>query len=658
MKHYKLKKNDQLEPKQLKIDYEHELNESQLKTVETITGPLLVIAGAGTGKTRTLVYRTARLIESGIQPENILLLTFTRRAAAEILHRAAAILDGRCENVDGGTFHSFANIILRRYAKQAGQVDSFTIIDQSDSADTINLIRSQLGLTEKERRFPRKSTIQKILSLSSNTLKPLEEIISRYYPHFIDETEEILRLNDAYQKYKNQNHLFDYDDLLLKLLELLNNHENIRTLLSRKYLYIMVDEYQDTNRIQAMIVRRLAYSHDNVMVVGDDSQSIYSFRGANFENIIHFPEDFPDTTIITLEKNYRSTPQILNLTNEIIDKAAVKYPKNLYSDISDGELPSIIPARDEAEQSYFVASKVLELWEQGISLNQIAVLFRASSHSFALELELGKRNIPFIKYGGLKFIETAHVKDIICYLRLLSNSRDSVSWMRILLLLEGIGNKTAREIVDQISKDNDVVEALKHFKAEKKPRYAKHLKQLAEILFQIMPSKVYPAEKISILLNYYQPILQQKYDDYPKRRRDLEHLIVIAEKYRSLDSFLVDMALEPPNKSVKGMVYTDDADDQLILSTIHSAKGLEWHTVFILWAVDGKFPSMFSVYDDDDLEEERRLMYVACTRAKQNLFICYPMQIDSAQRGTIFTECSMFIRNISKSILEPILLSY
>jgi DNA helicase-2/ATP-dependent DNA helicase PcrA len=509
-------------------------------------------------------------------------------------------------------------------------------------------------LTQKDRRFPRKSTLQKIISLSANTITPIGDIVARYYPHFFDELEEIGRIQTEYQDYKEKNNLCDYDDLLLKLVEVLTNHENIREKLSRKYRYIMVDEYQDTNRIQSIIIRRLAYSHDNVMVVGDDSQSIYSFRGANFKNIMNFPEDFPDSQIITLEQNYRSTPQILDLTNMIIERAAEKYPKHLFTELSDGEVPNIVPTRDEPEQSYFIASKVLQLWEEGVPLNQIAVLFRASSHSFELEVELAKRNIPFVKYGGLKFIETAHVKDIICHLRILNNSTDMVSWMRVLLMIEGIGNKTAQEIADHISKEQDVAEALRKYKG--KPRYKNRLKPLAETIFQIRSDKVYPAEKISLLLKYYQPLLERKYDDHPKRLRDLEHLVLIAEKYRRLNSFLVDMALEPPNASVKGMISLEEDPDRLNLSTIHSAKGLEWHTVFILWAVDGKFPSLFSVNDEDDLEEERRLMYVATTRSKQNLFICYPMQIYSRNRGTIMTEPSMFIRSMPESVLEPLLL--
>ncbi|MGQ9630218.1 MAG: ATP-dependent helicase [bacterium] len=651
MKRYVIKGKELGEGRgQFKIDYRKELNEAQYLAATTLEGPVLVIAGAGSGKTRTLVYRVARLVELGVSPESILLLTFTRRAAQEMLRRASAIIDARCERVSGGTFHSFANTVLRKYASVFGFPSSFTILDRTDSEDVIGLLRSRMGYAGGERRFPKKSTVQEIFSMSTNKVLPLEEVVEGDYPHFINCIPELLALREEYTKYKCENSLMDYDDLLVYLKALLEGCEGIRRKLSDTYKYIMVDEYQDTNKIQAQIVRLLAFTHENVMVVGDDSQSIYSFRGANFRNIMDFPKDFPRAEIIKLEENYRSTQPILDLTNEIIKRAKEKYLKTLYTRKQEGPRPALVVAPDERFQSMFVAQRVLELREEGVPLSDIAVLFRSSYHSFDLEIELNKRNIPYVKYGGFKFIETAHIKDVIAHLRVVFNPQDVVSWNRILLLIEGVGPKTSGEIISKIVSGEIDVHNLE--RVQSALRYSGDIRSLARVLRAIAGDNLRPADQVNFLLKYYLPILREKYDDHPKREKDLEHLQAISERYRSLESFLTDMALEPPNESVSGLSPTDTDDELLILSTIHSAKGLEWHTVFIIWALEGRFPITYSIKSEEAMDEELRLMYVAATRAKRNLYITYPINVFDRATGLVFSKPSRFIDGMAEEILE------
>jgi len=610
-----------------------------------------VIAGAGSGKTRTLVYRVARLVEDKTAPESILLLTFTRRAAQEMLRRAATVMDSRCERVVGGTFHAFANMTLRKYAKLIDYPSNFTILDSTDSEDIITLIRSRLGLNQKEKRFPRKHTIYSIISKAINTMSTIEEVVEKYYLHFTETVDDLMQVHEEYRKYKVEKFFMDYDDLLVKLIQLLEQNENLRKKLSATYRYVMVDEYQDTNKLQANIVKLLAETHNNVMAVGDDSQSIYSFRGANFRNIIDFPNLFPNTRIIKLEQNYRSTQPILNFANKIIDRALEKYTKVLFSYKPEGVRPALIMAQDENFQSKFVAQKVLELREEGVSLNDIAVLFRSSYHSFDLEIELNRRNIPFVKVGGFKFIETAHIKDVLAFLKILHNPKDTVSWNRLLLLVEGIGTKTSLKIVNNIATNGDEVNQLIMKEATARNRQA--LRKFIGTLKAISDPSYSPAEKVELAMKYYLPCLKNKYDNYPKRTKDIEHLVAIAERYRTVERMLTDIALEPPNSSVaKVLPELKDDEGLLTLSTVHSAKGLEWHTVFIIWALDSRFPSSYSLRHEEDLEEELRLMYVATTRAKENLFISYPINIYDRTAGRVLSKPSRFIDGIGDDILE------
>jgi len=626
-----------------KIDYKNELNPAQLKAVESINGAYLVIAGAGSGKTRVLVHRVAYLVEQGIHPDAILLLTFTRRAAEEMLKRAALLLDERCSHVSGGTFHSFANGILRRYAKLLGLSSNFTILDQSDAEDTINLIRTRLGFNKLEKRFPRKHAILEVISKSVNKSEKLEDVLYDEYPQFIEFSSEIKQIQTEYYKYKFEKSLLDYDDLLVYLKNLLVNHENVRLTLARKYKYIMVDEYQDTNKLQAYITCLLASEHKNIMVVGDDAQSIYSFRGANFRNIMDFPNIFKGAKIITLEENYRSTQPILNLTNEVIKRAKDKFEKNLYTKVKGGEQPIFIDCQDEFSQSRYIADKILELREDGVNLKDIAVLFRSGWHSNDLEVQLASRNIPFVKYGGQKFIEAAHIKDVISYLRILYNHADQVSWLRALLLIPGIGPKGAEKIINEVMSLTS-----QEFFSRPLSNHKEEVNKLFHLLKEIDPLEREPASIIESFLEYYQPLLKLKYDDFHKRVNDLDSLIRIASRYKSLEPFLVDMALEPPERSIVEAGKKDRDDAPLTLSTIHSAKGLEWQSVFLIYVAEGHLPSYLSLEDEEAIEEERRLFYVAATRAKKNLFLLKP-HIDRSPRsfmssgGTVFTQTSRFL---------------
>ncbi len=636
-------------PARLSIDYAQALNRQQLAAVTAGDGPALVIAGAGSGKTRTLIYRVAYLIDRGVEPSQILLLTFTRKAAQEMLKRAGLLIGSRSERVFGGTFHSVANVLLRRYGRPVGLEPGFTILDRGDAEDLINLLRGQLGMGEKEKRFPRKGTIAEIFSKSDNTLQSLEDIVLEEFPHFAEHLDDLGRLRAAYETAKRERHLLDYDDLLVKLRALLEQDESARTAIASSYRYILVDEYQDTNRLQADLVRKLAATHDNVMVVGDDSQSIYRFRGATFRNIMEFPKLFPGAVVYKLEENYRSTQPILNLANEIIAGAAEKYTKHLFTRKVDGPRPVLVQAGGENAQSRFVAQKILELREEGVPLGEIAVLFRSSFHSFDLEIELSRRDLPFVKRGGFKFIETAHVKDLLAHLRVLENPLDAVSWNRLLLLIEGIGSKKARELIAAVAKAGRPADALRAMGG----RVSGKLQDLARMLEEAAAAEdLGPAEQVNRVYEYYLPILKQQYDDYPKRMRDLEHLYAMAERYHRLAEFLADLALEPPDESIADVVAPERDDERLVLSTIHSAKGLEWQCVFVIWIVDGRFPSAYSFMSEEDLEEERRLFYVAVTRAKQQLYLTYPINIYDKSTGAVLSKPTRFLDGLDPLLLE------
>jgi DNA helicase-2/ATP-dependent DNA helicase PcrA len=651
-------REDPNDERNFRIKYAEVLNPAQYAAATHREGPLLVVAGAGSGKTRTLIYRVARLIESGVPPGAILLLTFTRRASQEMLRRAEQLVGDRTRAVAGGTFHSFANNVLRKWGEPLGLKPNFTILDRSDMEDVINLLRSRMGFGSRERRFPKKGTLAEAISMARNKRRALDQEIQLDFPHLLEHSEEILQLAQKYEAYKRERGLLDYDDLLDKLVELLQRDVSVRKRLSDIYRYIMIDEYQDTNEVQAEIVRLLAMSHQNVMAVGDDAQSIYSFRGANFRNILDFPKIFPNARIVKLEENYRSIQGILGLANAVISRATESYTKVLFTK-RKGELrPTLVRAADEHMQSRFVAQRILELREEGVELNEIAVLFRSSFHSFDLELELQRRDIPFIKRGGFKFIETAHVKDVLAHLRVVANPADAVSWLRALTLVKGVGNRTAERLIELLINAPEPEKALIASSAVSIARGEgpDGFRRLAELFSSMRGDAKRPADQVAATISYYLPLMRDAYpDDFPKRERDLEHFQNITERYRSLQSMLSDMALEPPNDSLGGVLATDTEDELLTLSTIHSAKGLEWKVVFLIWAADGRFPGPQSM-DPEDLEEERRLMYVATTRAKDELYLSYPIYMFDRAMGYTMGRVSRFLEDLAPEILPTAML--
>jgi len=632
------------------IDYSKELNPSQYQAVFADHGPYLVIAGAGSGKTRTLTYRVARLVEDNVDAKAILLLTFTRKASKEMLHRATKLLDNRCMTVSGGTFHSFAAYILRRYASKLDYSSDFVILDKSDSDTIIETLRKEHKLTSKERRFPRKSTVSSIFSKTVNQSKSLEKVLEDDFPQFLHELNPLTTLMKEYTHIKKVQNLMDYDDLLVLCQKLLATQSDIRQKVSSFYQYIMVDEYQDTNLIQSDIVKLLA-EHQNVMVVGDDSQSIYAFRGANFKNIMQFPEQFPGTTIIKLEENYRSLQPILSLTNTMIEQAKERYTKELFSTRKKGPKPSLIMANDEKTQSVFVLDMIKKFKQkQKIPLNDMAVLFRASFHSYDLETVIQGEGIPYVKYGGFKFMEKTHIKDFIAYLKIFHNPTDRLSWHRILSQLDHVGIKTAEKICSTILSYNDGYKGLFLYKTKSKySDQIDQLKKLYHVLEQLSPNF---KEMGQVILNFYTPIVKSRFDDYPQRIKDLEKFLEIMDQYKTLNDFFTAMALEPPNDTVNNEFDNGlDSSDKLVLSTIHSAKGLEWRIVFIIWTLDGRFPTHFSLNNRDELEEELRLMYVAATRAKDRLFFICPSVYDP-RFDEYLCEPSRFIKNLSKDLLS------
>lgn len=645
-------KEDQIGPRPTKysIRYKEVLNPGQYAAATSLEGPLLVIAGAGSGKTRTLTYRVARLVEEGVPPSSILLLTFTRKTSMEMLRRASALLDHRCERVAGGTFHSFANTVLKKYRSRIGFESNFTIVDRADAEDVINLVRSRLNFNVEGRRFARKDTIATIYSKAANKEMSIEDVILEDYPSFISDAFDLIKLHKAYIAYKREHSLMDYDDLLIYLRELMRNHPDVRNTLSENFRFIMVDEYQDTNRIQADIVQLLAAAHDNVMVVGDDSQCIYSFRGANFGNIMDFPTIFPFAKIIKLEENYRSTQPILDVTNLIIARAHHKYTKTLFSQRKEGQRPAIVASSNEHMQSRFVSQRILELWESGTPLNEIAVLFRSSFHSYDLEVELARKNIPFIKVGGFRFSETAHVKDLLAHMKALANPLDAVSWHRLLRLIEGIGPKAADDIFREISVSGMGAAAIANINP--RPRWKAGFKRLQDLLANPEIASLSVSGIGARVVEYYAPMMVHKFDDHTKRARDLDHLLSIMDRYSSLELFVSDMMLEPPNSTVNNTLASSQDGEHLVLSTVHSAKGLEWHTVFVIWALDGRFPSFYAMRSTEELEEELRLMYVAASRAKENLYFAYPVNVFDRASQMVLTRPSRFLDGIPQERLE------
>ena len=609
------------------------LNDKQREAVLYGDGPLLVIAGAGSGKTRALASRVARLVDEGVPAERILLLTFTRRAAAEMLRRSGALISNRSVGkVWGGTFHAVANRLLRQYGAAVGLQDGFTVIDQSDSAALFGMIRTELGFAGTKQRFPKKETIAAVYSRTVNARTPLTETVEDRFPWVIDHVDALRDNFRAYTARKKDQNVVDYDDLLLYWSALLSSPTGgtVRGLFD----HVLVDEYQDTNRSQAEILRSLCGVDGNLTVVGDDAQAIYSFRGATVENILEFPDVYGGTAVVKLEQNYRSTPQILDTANAVIDASPEMFPKQLWTERHPGRIPELVTCYDESGQAELVADRVLEHREAGIPLRDQAVLFRTGHHSAGLEIELSRRNIPFVKYGGLRFLEAAHVKDLLAMLRILDNPKDELAWDRVIQMIPGVGPATAAKLtafLDERAAGNGS-DRLAAFVTEDFPVPAEGrtpMRELRAALADCRGSEGVepgPSEQIERLTDFCVLVFERSYDDASARLADLGQLAALASEYISRSRFLTEITLDPPasTSDLAGPPHLDD--DFLILSTIHSAKGGEWQAVFVIHAADGNIPSDMAISDSGGLEEERRLLYVALTRAKDHLHVTVPQR--------------------------------
>lgn len=529
------------------IPYQELLNDKQLEAVFHDKGPALVIAGAGTGKTRTLTHRVARLIESGVHPQHILLLTFTRRAAKEMVQRASSLLDGRCSKVRGGTLHFYCSQVLHRHAERLGYPPTFTIIDTADALDIIQFVRVQLKLNQKKIRFPNKRTLLNIISTCKNKYVDLQVVLNDQYPQFAQHKEKLEEVALAYDAYKEKNHVMDFDDLLIKTNQLLEQDQEVRQQVAIDNHQVMVDEYQDTNKLQAKLTRWFSSYHQNLMAVGDDAQSIYAFRGADHKNMLAFPEEFSDTKIIKLEENYRSTTPILSVANAILKQASYSFDKELFSRKEKGERPALVKSRNQHDQSRFIAQLVLQLREQHTPLAQIAVLFRNGRDAFDLEVELNRTDIPYIKYGGQKFTEAAHIKDVLAHVRVLVNPLDTIAWNRVLMLMDGIGPKTALELFEWIRRAKDPY--LLELNDVLSEAYKKQLSALSEVLISSKDAQQNPSEVIGLLVEYYRVFCEKRFDDYPKRIKDLEVFAQLADNFVSIAQLLEELALDPITNS-------------------------------------------------------------------------------------------------------------
>lgn len=639
-------KTSRLTKKDYKIDYKHELNKQQLVAVAITKKPLLVVAGAGTGKTRTIVYKVAYLIENGIPATNILLLTFTRRAAKGMIDKVYNLLNQKRQisTVFGGTFHSFAARILRLYGKLIGLPD-FTILDTQDMSDVVDLVRKENGFVKKgDIPFPKKNTIQEIISRSKNLEKPIPEVINVYFEDKIPAQyiEDIEKIADYANKYKKEHNMLDYDDLMDVLCHHLKTNEVFLQRIRQRFSYVLVDEYQDTNSKQREILELIVGGRDCVTVVGDDSQSIYGFRGANYENILRFYESFPHCVSVKIEENYRSSQELLNFTNQIISSNQMSFHKQLYSSFKTGATPVAYQALDSLKEAEYIARKLIQVKSTStLNFSDFAVLTRSSWHSTYTQVEFVKNHIPFIVVGGIKFHEKRHVKDVIAFLKLTVNPFDTVAWHRILSLIEGVGEVRATEIVKTIIERNGEI----NFSKFSQQKYYEHLTIYEKFYNQIKDKEMAPIEVVKRILGFYEDILANIESDYEARLIDLQTLEDLAIEYKGMKSFLADFSLDPPNRYQGDTAILDENyKDVVVISTIHSAKGLEWNTVFLPFLVEGAFPSFKSMRSLEDLEEERRVFYVAASRAKENLFLTLSQFTSLDDQG--FSKPSRFIAEV------------
>jgi ATP-dependent DNA helicase UvrD/PcrA len=642
------------------VDYSTELNEQQLAAVTAPPGPLLVIAGAGSGKTRTLTYRVAYLLENGIDPRNILLLTFTNKAAREMLGRVTNLLPIDASGLWGGTFHSIGNRILRRHGSALGYSSGFTIMDREDQKELIDAVVASAGIDPKEIRFPKGDVLAEIFSFVVNTEKPLEELLAEKFPYFLPLIEKIQDVRERYENKKKATNSMDFDDLLQKTLSMFQQHERIAEIYRRQFQFILVDEYQDTNKIQADLVDLLARDHHRVMVVGDDAQSIYSWRGANFQNILEFPKRYPDAQVFKIEMNYRSVPEILEVANAAIAANVQQFRKHLSATRESKALkPALVALNDSGEQAQFVAQRILELRDEGVDLNEMAVLYRAHYHAVELQLELSRRGIPYQITSGIRFFEQAHIKDVTSFVRFVANSRDEVAFKRMVKLLPGIGNRTAENLWrtwdNSLTKRGEVSSWSERLLSMSVPAKSKKpWEQLAHTLGEIAPAGQLsaPSEMItSVVEAIYDDYAKANFTNYELRREDLNQLAIFARQFKDVHEFLSQLALISNVDAEAATIQASDRES-VNLSSVHQAKGLEFHTVFVIWLTDGMFPSNRSLDTREALEEERRLFYVAITRARDELYLTYPQMRLSGGYGDVFQRPSRFLQEIPNELVE------
>lgn len=652
MKKYHLKSSSSFQPS---IDYSSHLNPEQHEAVTSGDGASLVIAGAGSGKTRVVTYRVAYLIEKGIDPSRIMLLTFTNKAAREMLHRVEHLIKGEARRVWGGTFHHIGNVILRKYGNAINLDPVFTILDREDSKELIESCVAELKL-RADKMFPKGNVLINVISHSVGTERTVADEIEENYFHLSVYSEEIEAVCKKYDQKKREMNLVDFDDLLFLWKKVLTDAPTVREKLSDRFLHVLVDEYQDTNKIQAEIIDLMAWKHKNVMVVGDDSQAIYSFRGACFDNIIEFPERYPDTQTYKLTTNYRSTDEILCVANESIAFNSRQFPKVLNSLNRKGVRPALVPLKNTCQQAEFIAQRILDLVDEGVDMQEIAVLYRSHYQSMDLQMELTRRRIPYEVRSGMRFFEQAHIKDIISYLRAILNPMDEISWTRILKLTPGIGGITAKKIWEAIKtsehpieliKSEDILNVIPKRGKENWTSFTCNIDGLQEGDVELQPSETIR----QILANGYDSYLMKNFENYEERKEDIEQLSNYSNNFKSTREFLSDLALLT-NVQAEDVVEAGEEGESIVLSTVHRAKGLEWSRVFIIGLTDGSFPSAKSMGNLDSEEEERRVFYVALTRAKDELYLCYPIMDNRWHDGSIIKRPSPFLQELPADLFE------
>ncbi len=679
MARYVIKRDQRSLPERL-TRYKDELNEEQFRVVTAPPKAALVVAGAGTGKTRAITYRVAYLIEQGVSPQRILLATFTNRASREMLRRVESLTGSQnVHKVWGGTFHRIGNLVLRRHAISLGFDSNYSILDSEDAKDFINVCIEDASIDTKAKRFPKPEVVQDIISYANNTDSPIDEIVIEKYPYFEPITHQIKRVDDIYQARKIERNVMDYDDLLMNWKRLLIEKPEIADVYAEQFQHILVDEYQDTNKLQAEIIDLLARKHRNVMVVGDDAQSIFAWRGAEFTNIYEFPKRYPEAELFKLETNYRSTPEILGLANVSIASNKKQFPKMLTAVKRSRDMkPALVPCSDVEQQSAFIASRILELRDEGTSLEDIAIIYRSHYHSVELQLELARRNIPYRVQSGVRFFEQAHIKDVVSYLRLIVNPRDELAWKRVLKMIPGIGSTTATRVFEAITTGagsvplphererdaHDSSHSLIHAVPQAIPRLRtsgpfRDFIVLLELLSS-QENRNNPSKQISLILEHgYESYLQENYENAESRAEDIRGLSLYAQRYDSTETFLSELALlsteqfkEPQPLVGEEVVSGGEEDELLTLTSVHQAKGLEWKAVFIIWAAEGKFPSPRSLREIDSEEEERRLWYVSLTRAKDELYVTYPLLMTDYNRQTVLQKPSRFVTECPPAMFE------